>query len=279
MGMRSKMGSMFLSNEELGKKDDDHKPTGFAPMRAQWSAATRTSPRKTLKRLAIAFALGVFVYLFIKNLPTDVPIRDRRHPVYRPAPVPDGPPTPAPMPNPKPVRKPERPSPPPPAPTPQPAAPAARYNGHVVLTKLTSSLYAVSGTTMGFSTSNRNVLFAAASLRSAALLLPMACQMAAELRSYVHFALMGGSEIEMEQLRLVNGIDDSCQVVFHGTYSEAPAMTFTPGGRWKPGADLISDARPDSAVDSTTNRLRRSVDRGLCKSRAQESASRILTTL
>lgn len=63
---------------------------------------------------------------------------------------------------------------------------------------------------------NKNVLFAAASLRSAAVLLPMACQMAAELRSYVHFALAGGSDIGLEELRAINGLDDSCQVIFHG---------------------------------------------------------------
>jgi hypothetical protein len=64
---------------------------------------------------------------------------------------------------------------------------------------------------------NKNVLFAAASLKSAALLLPLACDMGNELRNYVHFALFGGSEITVENLRSINGLDTSCQVIFHGT--------------------------------------------------------------
>jgi hypothetical protein len=66
---------------------------------------------------------------------------------------------------------------------------------------------------------NKNILFAAANLKSAALLLPMACQMGNELRNYVHFALVGGSGIDIDDLRAVNGIDESCQVIFHGMRS------------------------------------------------------------
>lgn len=65
---------------------------------------------------------------------------------------------------------------------------------------------------------NKNVLFAASSLKSAAALLPIACQMGTELRSYVHFALMSRSEIGLNELRAVNGVDDSCHIIFHGSY-------------------------------------------------------------
>lgn len=65
-------------------------------------------------------------------------------------------------------------------------------------------------------TDNRNVLFAAASLQSAASLLPMACQMAAERENYVHFALMGNSDIPIKELLKINGIDPSCLVITHG---------------------------------------------------------------
>lgn len=212
-GVRGTMGSIFLSNEELGKKDDDHRPAKVPPMRAQWSAAGRAPPRKTLRRLAVVLVLGVFVYLFIKNLPTDVPIRDRRRPVYRPAPEADARPTRGPVPKLTPDPEPDRSSAPPP---PEPQAPAAGYNGPATYRKLAATLQAISSTS-GSSPSNKNVLFAAANLKSAALLLPLACQMAAELKSYVHFALMGGSEIDIRELRAVNGIGDSCQVIFHGT--------------------------------------------------------------
>ncbi|KAL2023399.1 hypothetical protein VTK56DRAFT_2756 [Thermocarpiscus australiensis] len=233
MAKWSNMGSVFSSNEELGKKDDDHKPAKIPPIRPQWAAAARAPPRKSLKRLAIVVALGVFVYLFVKNLPTDVPVRDRRHPVYQPRPVTDISPTPEPILKPKPSQQPPRPS----TPLPEVAAPAASYTGPVQFRKLASSLQAIYSTG-GQYASNKNVLFAAASLKSAGLLLPMACQMGAELRNYVHFALMGGSEMDMGQLRAVNGIDDSCQVIFH-------------------------DARPDFAATSSIERLRHSVRRAL----------------
>lgn len=216
------MGSAFLGNEDLGKKNDDHKPTKVSSIRPPWSGATRPSPRKTLKRLAIVLALGIFVYLFVKNLPTDVPIRDRRRPVYEPQPVPDQLPPPGPMPKLKPDRRPIG---PPETPSSEPSLTSVKnYNGPIKFLKLASTLRAIS-TTGGSSHSNRNVLFAAASLKSVGLLLPMACKMGEELRNYVHFALMGGTEIEMEKLRIVNMIDDSCQVVFHGALQD-PGPSF-----------------------------------------------------
>ena len=89
------------------------------------------------------------------------------------------------------------------------------YNGPVRFLELAETLHAISGT-KGSSEVNKNVLFVASSLRSAAILLPLACQMGKELRSYVHFALISRSEIPMAGLRDVNGIDDNCQIIFHG---------------------------------------------------------------
>lgn len=66
---------------------------------------------------------------------------------------------------------------------------------------------------------NKNVLFTASSLKSAAALLPVACQMGSELRNYVHFALMSRSTIDIEELRALNGVDESCHVIFHGKSS------------------------------------------------------------
>ena len=221
------MGTLFLSDEELLKKDDDHKPTKIPAMRTPLGLA-RVPPRKLLKRLAIVLAAGLLIYLFIHNIPTDVPIKDRRRPVYRTGPTEntrDGP-----KPKLKPVQGPDWNAPTKPQPpgksnkpwknpkTGSPSAPAAAYDGPIRFEKLGSSLHAISGT-RGESKDNKNVLFAAASLKSAALLLPMACQMGAELRSYVHFALMSRSEIPMDQLREVNGIDDSCHIIFHGMAS------------------------------------------------------------
>lgn len=200
------MVSFFLTDEELGKKDDDHKRTTL-PLRApQWNAA-RVSRRRTVKRLLIALIIGLVVYVFVANIPTDLPIRDRRRPTYEYT-------NEVPYNAPRPTFKSNR----PPKKHHEPVKEAAEipsYNGPVRFPALSASLYAISATRGGYTT-NKNVLFAAASLKSAATLLPMACQMGSELRSYVHFALLSRSEIDVDELRAINGIDPSCQVIFHG---------------------------------------------------------------
>lgn len=108
---------------------------------------------------------------------------------------------------------------------------------------------------------NKNVLFAAASLKSASLLLPMACQMGDELRNYVHFALIGGSGIGMDELRAVNGIDKSCQVIFHGMAQ----LSLSPRVSEEACKLTHLDARPDYATISAVERLRQSTVRGLCE--------------
>ena len=93
--------------------------------------------------------------------------------------------------------------------------PAKTYGGPLKLPALGQSLHAI-GSTGGKQAKNRNVLFAAGSLRSAATLLPFACQMAFEHRNYVHFVLMGRSEISLLELLKINGIDTSCPLILHG---------------------------------------------------------------
>jgi hypothetical protein len=44
----------------------------------------------------------------------------------------------------------------------------------------------------------------------------MACEMAMERESYVHFVLMGTADIEMRTLLEVNGIDKTCPLIMHG---------------------------------------------------------------
>ncbi|KAK4161282.1 hypothetical protein QBC43DRAFT_99623 [Cladorrhinum sp. PSN259] len=229
------MGFFSKDDEGLVKKDDDHRPGKVPSTRAPWSAAPRAPPRKTLKRLAIVLGLGIFIYFFIQNLPTDVPIRDRRHPTYRQPPAGNAV-MPGSMPQLKPHRKPERPKEPKPEPTTS-SVTHGDHDGPIMFRKLAHTLQSISST-QGSSPVNKNVLFAAASLKSASLLLPMACDMGIEARNYVHFALMGGSDIDIKALRIVNGIDESCQIIFH-------------------------DARPDYAPISTTNRLDLSSRRAL----------------
>jgi hypothetical protein len=230
-GKAHKMVSFFLSDEELGKKDDDHKPTKLPPVRSSFWNPSRVPPRKTLRRLAIALAACFLVYIFVANIPTDVPIRDHRHPTYT---YPGSAPAKAKSSDSQTEAKislpvlqlhPKEASPAPEA----KLVTATPYNGPVKFLDLAETLHAISGTRGGFAV-NRNVLFAAANLKSAATLLPIACQMGAELRSYVHFALLGGTDLQLEEIRAVNGIDDSCQILYHGaqpprTYSRHPGLT------------------------------------------------------
>lgn len=189
-----------------------------------WKAAPpRFPPRKTLKRIGLLLLATAAAYLFIHNIPTDLkPARSRR-PVYTypgTIPPPGGVPRP-----PSPAN----------AAAGQPggedgAAATHDYDGPIRFLELAQSLHAIDDT-KGASAANKNVLFAASSLRSAAILLPLACQMGKELRAYVHFALMSRSEIPIQGLRSVNGIDGSCQIMFHGMSPAPPPSSPPPGHR------------------------------------------------
>jgi hypothetical protein len=96
------------------------------------------------------------------------------------------------------------------------------YNGPVKFYKLASTLQKISST-MGAHPHNRNVLFAASSLRSAANLIPMACTMARLERNFVHLVVFGRSVISMNDIKDLNGVDETCTVYFHdarGDYAE-----------------------------------------------------------
>lgn len=229
-----KLPSLFLSDEEMGKKDDDHRTEkGTGAGLAAWAPARLqpSHPRRFLKRLCVLIVVVILVYEFIDNMPTDVPIRDRRHPQYvpldpvrpLPAPAPAAPGRLSDLVKPKDPKTPgvasdvlsKKKAPVAAAATKDDAHSSARdYNGPVKFMNLADTLHAI-GETRGWATLNKNILFAAANLASAATLLPMACQMGLELRSYVHFALFSRSEMPIAEVKKVNGIDDSCHIIFH----------------------------------------------------------------
>ena len=97
------------------------------------------------------------------------------------------------------------------------------YAGPVRFYRLAKTLQAISRT-LGHRRDNRNVLFAAANLKSAANLLPMACEMARIDKNFVHFALLGRQDIPLDDVLEINGIDRaSCDLFFHDArcdYSE-----------------------------------------------------------
>ncbi|KAI1210924.1 uncharacterized protein F4807DRAFT_459153 [Annulohypoxylon truncatum] len=210
------MRGFFLSDEELGKKDDDHKPfkNGGGLRQPNWNPA-RVPPRRSLKRIALVLVVASIVYLFIKNIPVLGPNAQMRRPSYT---YPDFSTT---LP-----RHPasDRSQAAPPKPQALATTPERIFNGPVRFLELAPTLHGISGT-RGNMVINRNVLFAASSLRSAATLLPIACQMGSDLKSYVHFALMSRSDIDIQELRKVNGIDDSCQIIFHDARPDYPQIS------------------------------------------------------
>ncbi|KAK9776767.1 hypothetical protein AB5N19_10645 [Seiridium cardinale] len=208
MTVWGKAQRFLLSDEEMGKKDDDHKPAAVhIGLRTPGWQPKRGPQRRLLKRIAIVLLVAGLVYLFIHNIPTDLgPVRTGR-PQYgtrRPGATSNNGAAHS--------------------PTPGDGADAEpTYNGPPKFVALASSLHAIAGTRGGMLL-NKNILFAASSLKSAATLLPIACQMGRESRNYVHFALMSRSEISIEELQSVNGIDESCQIIFHDARTEKAAI-------------------------------------------------------
>lgn len=218
----------FLSDEELGKKDDDHKAAGkhgAGRPPGHWQPAARGPLRRSLKRIAVALVFLLAVYLFVQNIPTDLGPKPSLRPTYAGTSETGGKPK-----APPPGDERGRPRPPQANPSPKqagqkssssphdPSDTVARrtYNAPPRFLELAKTLQAIGGTN-GASPRNRNVLFAASSLKSVATLLPVACQMGTELRNYVHFAVMSPTETAMDDLAKLNGIDDDCHILFHGT--------------------------------------------------------------
>lgn len=196
--------SIFANDEDLGKKDDDHRPSNGLSIPAIWPL-WRAPLRVRRRRLAIACAGLIFLYIFIKNIPTDLgPANkrgDRRVPTAG-------------------VRLGKAPAAeqgssmghPPHTPGP---ADRQYYNGPIYLNQLGASLHGIAKTG-GHREINENVLFAVSNLKSASELIPIACEMASWKRTYVHFTLMGREDLPIDVLKEVNGVTEECSIHWHG---------------------------------------------------------------
>jgi hypothetical protein len=203
---------IFAGDVELGKRDDDHKPGSRLPLMAVSDLAAawtyhRYTIRKNLRKGLIGLALVIGLYYFFKNMPTDLGPRTPR-PNYRYQPASGEKNQWA---NPK---------------TAIPKSPTGTvlvgqdvsegqpkhwYTGKVKFYELAESLHTIMSI-------NRNVLFAASNPKSAAILIPLACEMANEKKNLVHFAIMGRDNNTMEFLKEINGVKkEYCDVRFHGT--------------------------------------------------------------
>ncbi|PSN62295.1 hypothetical protein BS50DRAFT_578113 [Corynespora cassiicola Philippines] len=215
--------TILPSDEELGKKDDDHKPGAASAMRMpQWPAVHGLIHGKLRWRrrriLAAVVALYLF-YLALQHMPLGgsarYPIVSMPDDTYAYNLEPTGPPPGLRL-------------------AKEPGADQHAYEGHIKFYRLAASLHSASHTN-GYRSVNRNVLFAVSNLKSAASLLPMVCEMAKWSRNYVHAAFMGREDIPLEDLLDINGIDSvKCPVMWH-------------------------DARPDYAEYSSDTRAESSV--------------------
>ena len=91
------------------------------------------------------------------------------------------------------------------------------YEGPVKFYKLAATLHGVASLAGRYGR-NKNILFAASSLKSASEIMPLACEMASLRRNDVHFAFMGREDMEISEIKEINGInEDDCNVHWHGT--------------------------------------------------------------
>jgi hypothetical protein len=89
------------------------------------------------------------------------------------------------------------------------------YDGEILFHKLSTTLHNIQQT-MGSRKVNHNVLFAASSLKSLGALVPMACEMTREENNFVHAAVFGRSEFDIQEILKINGVDEEeCKVYWH----------------------------------------------------------------
>ncbi|KAM0323473.1 hypothetical protein ACHAQA_008752 [Verticillium albo-atrum] len=228
--------SVFLSDEEMGKKDDDHQLAGTTMLRSpHWQPATATPPRRLLKRVAIFLLVAIGLWFVSGDILLDLGHGDHRKSRYSYADL-SGAEDPVPYTQHGPRlggSKSSNAA----TTTPVPRAPDHSFNGPIKFHDLAVSLHGISKT-RGSLQVNKNILFMAANLKTASTLLPLACEMGMGQRNYVHFALISRDMIELDDLKQINGIDDSCEIFFH-------------------------DARPDFAPTSSDARLQHAAARAL----------------
>ncbi|KAF3043075.1 hypothetical protein E8E11_002476 [Didymella keratinophila] len=214
---------------ELGKKDDDHK---FKPARRS-GFPLRWRRKRILAMILGLIAFSVFMHYtgsssgekksvhanpFAYTPPSRDPAHDsgsRWTEIQEPTGAPPG------------LRSPSKGE-----PTPH------TFPGPFKFYRLARSLRGAAHTD-GYRKINRNVLFAAASLQSAATLIPLACEMGRWNRNWVHVAFLGREDIPLDDILAINGVDrEACKVLWH-------------------------DARPDYSEWSTEERAQASVQSAL----------------
>ncbi|KAF2199889.1 hypothetical protein GQ43DRAFT_442061 [Delitschia confertaspora ATCC 74209] len=198
--------TLFATDEELGKRDDDHKPKRSHPYNA-----LRAPLRWRRRRILVTVVVLYLFYLVIRNFTafgngdgqflSMQPVNDQTS-----APTSSEEPTGAPPG----IKAPRDNSP-----------PSTSYSGAIRFYKLAPTLHEAAS--LGYRGIQKNVLFPVSNLKSASALIPMACEMGRRKRNRVHVALMGRSGISMDDLLEINGVDkEECAVMFHDARPDYP---------------------------------------------------------
>ena len=227
-------GRLFPGDEELGKKFDDHRSSdgGSRPSPSRsWRAPIRFRKRRIVFTILAFLAL----YFFFKYLPIDLNPSSRTRTSLggkSATGLPTGP-----------TGKPPRDA------AQQEEAGKHYFSGPIKFYKLAASLHGAA-TTMGLRSVNRNVVFAASSLKSVSIMIPMACEMARWRRNNVHFMVLGRDDISIHGIKEVNGVTADCGVYWHGIDSNVRGLT---------SANDSIDGRPDYSPWSSDFRMEVSV--------------------
>ncbi|KAI9713212.1 MAG: hypothetical protein M1820_001198 [Bogoriella megaspora] len=224
---------IYPTDEELGKRNDDYRPKRIN----SWLGWRRRLMEYRRKRIVVVVAVGLFVWLLwtimpgiIRENPLDVRLGSHSGTIVAnmgPGQSSDS-------------EIADEPKGPPPRITDEEALKASNhyFNGPIRFFRLADSLHAIAKT-LGHRAMNKNVMFAVANLKSAATLLPLACEMVKWNHNFVHFAIMGREGVSIEDLKEINAIDgQACFLWWH-------------------------DARPDYSQWSTDNRMGVSVSAAL----------------
>lgn len=199
-------GRLFANDEELGKKDDDHRPNSKGRMSS--SPRSWRGPRRR-RILLVIIGLAV-LYLFFKNIPTGLPpVSQRTDPRFSRGPPPSDAQSQPPIP---PKGAPPR--------TPRLKDDEKHYfEGPIKFYNLAATLRLVYAL-MGHRVENRNVLFAVSSLKSASSLIPLACEMTRRSSNNVHFLVMGRDDIPIDAIKAINGVsEEDCGALrWHGMW-------------------------------------------------------------
>ncbi|KAI1610905.1 26S proteasome regulatory subunit N1 [Exophiala viscosa] len=193
--------SRFLpGGRDYAKKDDD------MPAHTQGSSTFGSWKSFRRRRVILAILALVLLYLFFKNMPTDLPPISQRYDRRYGHLYPPGPPGPHGWEG-------------------QELGGHGQdqdFNGPISFLHLAKSMRG-KATTMD---AKGHVLFAISRLESIPRILPAACSMAQHNRTRVHVAFMGRLSADWADIKAINGISEAdCDVIIHDARPDFPAQS------------------------------------------------------